>query len=143
MEENPGVVTDIAVKVPLRFEQFTREFEVKLYTGLNSNESFKCVFNFLLPKAQNMQYWQGAKQTLKEAPKGTATPCQLFAGTGKKSGPPRKLSLEQEILLTLTKLHLALLTEDSAFRFGVSSATASSIFITRIKLKNCPCLSFG
>ena len=134
MEENPGVDTDIAVKVPLRFEQFTREFEVKLYTGLNSTESFKCVFNFLLPKAQNMQYWQGAKQTVKEAPKGTATLFQLFAGTGKKSGPPRKLSLEQEILLTLMKLRLALLTEDLAFRFDVSSATASSIFITWIKL---------
>ena len=134
MEENPGVDTDIAVKVPLGFEQFTREFEVKLYTGLNSTESFKCVFNFLLPKAQNMQYWRGAKQTEKEAPKGTATPFQLFAGTGKKSGPPRKLSLEQEILLTLMKLRLALLTEDLAFRFDVSSATASSIFITWIKL---------
>ena len=32
MEENPGVDTDLAVTVPLRFEQFTREFEVKLYT---------------------------------------------------------------------------------------------------------------
>ena len=66
---------------------------------------------------------------MREAPKGTATPFQLFAGTGKKSGSPRKLSLEQEILLTLMRLGLALLTEDLAFRFDVSSATASSIFI--------------
>ena len=81
-----------------------------------------------------MQYWRGAKQTVREAPKGTATPFHLFAGTGKKSGSPRKLSLEQEILLTLMKLRLALLTEDLAFRFDVSSARASSIFITWIKL---------
>ena len=52
----------------------------------------------------------------------------------KKSGPPRKLSLGQELLLTLMKLRLALLTEDLAFRFQVSSTTASSIFITWIKL---------
>lgn len=36
--------------------------------------------DFLLPKAQNMQYWRGAKQTEKEAPKGI----QLFAGTARK-----------------------------------------------------------
>ena len=52
----------------------------------------------------------------------------------KKSGRPRKLSLGQELLLTLMKLCLALLTEDLAFRFQVSSTTASSIFITWIKL---------
>ena len=119
------------VKIPLRFEQFTREFEVKFYTGLPSTECFKCVFDFLLPKARTMQYWRGAKQTEKETSKVPSTPFQLFAGSGKKSGPPRKLSLEQEILLTLMKLCLALLTEDLAFRFQVSSATASSIFINR------------
>ncbi len=81
-----------------------------------------------------MQYWRGAKQTEKEASKEITTPFQLFAGTGKKSGSPRKLSLEQEIVLTLMKLRLALLTEDLAFRFQVSLATASSIFITWIKL---------
>ena len=112
----------------------TREFEVKFYTGLPSTECFKCVFDFLLPKAQNMQYWRGAKQTEKETSKVPSTPFQQFAGSGKKSGPPRKLSLEQEVLLTLMKLRLALLTEDLAFRFQVSSATASSIFITWIKL---------
>jgi hypothetical protein len=133
-EQYPGIDTDLAAKIPLRFEQFTREFEVEFYNGLNSTESFKCVFDFLLPKAQNMQYWRGAKQTEKEAPKEITTPFQLFAGTGKKSGSPRKLSLGQEIVLTLMKLRLALLTEDLAFSFQVSSATASSIFITWVKL---------
>ena len=81
-----------------------------------------------------MQYWHGAKQTENESAKVPYTQYQLFAGTGKRSGPPRKLSLEQEILLTLIKLRLALLTEDLAFRFQVSSTTASSIFTTWIKL---------
>ena len=49
-------------------------------------------------------------------------------------GPERKLRLEQEILLTLMKLRLALLTIDLGFRFHVSATTVSSIFITWIKL---------
>ena len=131
---SPEAEKELSVKIPLRFEQFTREFEVKFYTGLPSTECFKCVFDFLLPKAQDMQYWHGAKQTENESAKVPYTQYQLFAGTGKRSGPPRKLSLEQEILLTLIKLRLALLTEDLAFRFQVSSTTASSIFTTWIKL---------
>lgn len=126
--------SDPTAKIPPRFEQLTREFEVKFYTGLPSTACFKCVFDFLVPKAQNMQYWRGAKQTEKKNPTDSSTQFQLFAGPGRKSGPPRKLSLEQEILLTLMKLRLALLTDDLAFRFQVSSTTVSSIFITWIKL---------
>ena len=81
-----------------------------------------------------MQYWRGAKQTEKESHHVGITPFKLFAGPDQKSGPSRKLSLEQEILLTLMKLRLALLYEDLAFRFQVSLATVSSIFITWIKL---------
>ena len=49
-------------------------------------------------------------------------------------GLKRKLRLEQEFLLTLMKLRLALLTVDLGFRFHVSATTVSSIFITWIKL---------
>ena len=55
-----------SVVVPLQIGQFTREFEVKFYTGLPSIESFKCLFDFQLEKAQRMQYWRGTKQTQKE-----------------------------------------------------------------------------
>lgn len=88
------------VVVSLRFEQLTREFEVKFYTGLPSTEIFKCLFDFLVQKAQRMQYWRGAKQTEKETP-NPPTAFQMFAGTGERHGPPRKLLLEQELLLTL------------------------------------------
>lgn len=48
------------VVVPLQFEQFSREFEVKFYTSLPSTKYFKCLFDFLLEKAQRMQYWHKA-----------------------------------------------------------------------------------
>ena len=124
---------DASVTVPLQFEQFTREFEVRFYTGLPLTESFKCLFDFLLAKAQRMQYWRGAKQTQKETSNAT-TAFQMFAGTGGRHGPPRKLQLEQEFLLTLIKLILALLTEDLSFRFQISTSTTSSIFVTWVKL---------
>ena len=45
----------------------------------------------------------------------------------------RKLSLEQELLLTLMRLRVGLLIEDLAFRFRISVGLASSIFTTWIK----------
>ena len=116
------------VVLSLRFEQFTRECDVKFYTGLPSTAIFKCLFDFLAQKAQRMQYWRGAKQTEKETP-NPPTAFQIFAGSGERHGPPRKLRLEQEMLLTLMKL-----TDDLSFRFQVSSSTTSSIFVTWVKL---------
>ena len=74
-------------------------------------------------------------QTEKETPLSNArTPFQQFAGTGTKSDPTRKLSPQQELLLCLMRLRLALLVDDLAFRFQISSTTVRSIFITWIKL---------
>ena len=116
---------DYSVKVSMQFEQLTREVEVRLYTGLPYPEAFKCIFDFLSPKAQTMQYWRGRKQTAREAPN---------TSYNTRPGPERKLRLEQELLATLMKLKLGLLIEDLAFRFQVSPSTLSSIFITWVKL---------
>ena len=51
-----------------------------------------------------------------------------------KTGPPRKLTLEQEFLMVMMRLRLGVLIEDLAFRFNVASSTASSIVITWIVL---------
>ena len=123
---------DTHLRVPMRFEQISREADVKTFTGLPSTKCFNCIFDHLFPKAQHMQYWRGPKQTAREAPqdygnRGTVLPkC--------RPGPERKLDLEQEFLLTLMKLKLGLINEDLAFRFMVSSTTVSSIFITWINL---------
>ena len=55
------------VSIPFQFEQLTREFEVKLYTGIPSTEAFQSLFNHHRPKAWNMQYWRGSKQTQRES----------------------------------------------------------------------------
>ena len=132
--EEMEIDMDFSVSVPLQFEQLTREMEVKVYTGLPSTETFKFLFGYLSEKAQSMQYWRGGKQTTKEAPK-PPSPFELATGFSKgRPGPERKLRLEQEFLLTLMKLRLALLTIDLGFRFHVSATTVSSVFITWIKL---------
>ena len=59
---------DQNLRVPMRFEQISREADVKTFTGLPSTKCFKCIFDQLFPKAQHMQYWRGLKQTAREAP---------------------------------------------------------------------------
>ena len=89
-------------------EQLTKELEVKVYTGLPSPKIFQFLFDFLCEKARSMQYWRGGKQTTKEAPQ-PPSPFELATGFAKgRPGPERKLRLEQEFLLTLMKLRLAL-----------------------------------
>ncbi len=123
-------------KIPLQFEQFTQEFEVKFYTGIPSTLAFKCLFEFVLHKAQNMQYWRGAKQTQVQHTRPSSAFDKFVGSSVKriKTGPERKLSLEKELLLTLMKLRLALLVDDLAFTFKVSHGSVSSIFITSVKL---------
>ena len=125
---------DPSVTVPMRFEQITRESDVKFFTGLPSTEAFICLFEYLLPKAKTMQYWRGATQTQKEYRKEPSATQQYGGRSDTRVGPPRKLSLEQELLLTLMKLRLALLLEDLSFRFEISTGTTSSILVTWIKL---------
>ena len=48
-----------------------------------------------------------------------------------KAGPSRKLSSEQEYLMTLMRLRLGVLNEDLAFRFQVSTGRVSQIVITQ------------
>ena len=82
-----------------------------------------------------MQHWHGPKQTEKKISlNSTKTLFQLFTGVSCRSGPPRKFSPQQEFLLCLMRLRLALLIDDLAYRCQVSSTTASSIFITWITL---------
>ncbi|CAC5387141.1 unnamed protein product [Mytilus coruscus] len=75
---------------------------------------------------------EGTKQTLQEAPMRYAMDDDpdLFV----KPGPGRKLKLEIELLLVMMRLRLGLLVHDLAFRFQISEALVSSIFITWIEL---------
>ena len=85
-------------------------------------------FNLFQQKAAAMSYWDGSKKSSR--PKKTSTVQyteRLLASPVieisqdlmplLKSGPARKLTLEQEFLLVLMRLRLCLLVEDLAFRF--------------------------
>ena len=99
-----------------------------------------------------MAYWHGGKHTLQEkkSPSYADLTQNLLDSMDidtaifslLKPGPNRKLSLEQEFLMVMMKLHLNLLVEDIAFRFHVSPGKVSQIFISWIKLmdKELSCL---
>eukprot|EP00794_Sanderia_malayensis_P012372 gene12372-13642_t len=91
-------------KIPMYFAQITRDSDVKLFTGIKDTVTFKFLFDQLLVNANNMQYWRGEK----------LTPDKASLKQNKK-GPQRKLSLEQEFLLTLMKLRLGTLIEEFHF----------------------------
>lgn len=119
--------------------QLTRDADVKFYTGFDSTIHFKAIFDHLLPKARNMQYWRGPKQTDDEAPSrydfDLSSPiASIYSQSYGRPGPSRKLHLEQEMLLVMMRLRIGLLIHDLAFRFQTSTSTVSSVFGTWIRL---------
>jgi hypothetical protein len=114
--------------------QITRENDVRLYTGFQSTAAFKTMFDFLSQKASNMTYWKGDKQTSTEKSSRYDNMDANLSAFVRKRGPPRKLTLEQELLLVMMRLRLALCVGDLAFRFKISESLVSSIFCTWIKM---------
>ena len=54
-------VEDNTAYPSLKLEQITREADVRFFTGLRSTIIFKFLFDRPLSKAENMQYWRGAR----------------------------------------------------------------------------------
>ena len=127
------IAQDNSVYPSMKFEQITRESDVRFFTGLRTMTVFKFIFDWLLFKAVHMQYWRGAKTTSEFEAKRhelqEKSPVIL-----NKPGPSRSLTHEQEFLLVLMRLRLGLLGHDLAFRFKVTTALVSSIFITWLNL---------
>ena len=111
----------------LLLKQVSKAAMVTVYTGLPDAETFSYRCDYLKPKAKNMNYWKGQSQVLKEKPNERTTQrlAEVFERHEEadmeppsvKRGPSRKLSLEQELLMTLMKLRLGLLEDDLAFKF--------------------------
>ena len=119
--------------------QLCRDSDVKFYTGFDTTSHFKAIFDHLLPKAKNMQYWRGAKQTDEETPTrydfDLSSPiASSYSQSYGRPGPSRKLYPEQEMLLVMMRLRVGLLVHDLAFRFQTSTGTVSSIFATWVRL---------
>ena len=117
--------------------QITRDADVRLYTGMQNTDAFRTLFEYLLPKAKNMNYWKEDKQTEAEKPKRYSDMTMDEFPNVRKPGPQRKLKLEQELLLIMMRLHLALSVGDLAFRFAISDTFVSSILISWVKLMKC------
>lgn len=113
------------------FEIVATEGMVSFYTGLPD-------YDYLRPKAKNMNYWKGEVQVRKERQSNNAARslAAMFdelkrAGAetpSVKRGQKRKLQLEEELLLTLMRLRLGLFVEDLAFRFKVSHSLVTQFF---------------
>ena len=115
--------------------QLSRDADVKFYTGFVNTDIFSCVYEHLLPKVTVMQYWKGERQTTKEAPiRYSLSNDAEMNSSYQKPGPKRKLTLEQELLLVMMRMRLALLVHDLAFRFQISDSLVSSIFLTWIRV---------
>ena len=125
-----GTASNTCMLPSFRFESLTRDSDVRFYTGFINTDIIKTIFEHLLLKATNMNYWNGPRKTY-FSPELDA---MLSAYPRMRQGPSRKLTLEQEFLLILIKLRVGLLQYDLAHRFGISPGKVSQIFITWIKL---------
>lgn len=108
----------------------------QFWTGLPSYGIFTALFDYLEPRAKTLQYWKGRASVIRR-------PFSTRFTT--KPGRERKLSLMEELFLTLVRLRVGLLMADLAARFGIMPSTASSIFKTwihflHIELKELCCL---
>lgn len=140
-------VSTEAIPIPMKFEHLTREFDVRFSTGMENNAIFKAIFDHLIPRVRVMNYWYGPKETSSDETNTTSSYqrnvetiissnayCEGEVLPINRRGPDRKLTYEQEYLLVLMRLRLGLLVKDLGFRFQVSSARVSQIWITWIKL---------
>ena len=89
---------------------------VRFYTGFEDYDTLMMCYNFLGPSVHRLQYWKGSGRGQREMQE--------------TRGAPRLLSPENEFFLVLCRLRLGLFEQDLAFRFGISQATVSRIFIT-------------
>ncbi|XP_020910891.1 uncharacterized protein LOC110248685 [Exaiptasia diaphana] len=99
--------------------------KVSFYTGLPNKKCFELLEKHLSGKAKKMRYWAGSKKVISSKYKKTTRQA--------KRGPQRKLSIKQEMLLTMMKLRHYLANELLADLFHVSTSTVSQIFNTWIK----------
>ena len=94
--------------------------KMNFYTGISSIPLFNIIFSLLSPYMPKLKYWRGRKTT-----------CSVKRQHLLR---PKLIPQKDEFLLVLMRLRLGLLNEDVADRFGISTATASNIFTTWIRL---------
>lgn len=120
-------VAALQSKINLTFDSIKQSNElVNFYTGCPSTEIFNFIIDKIKPHYPKLQYYRG--QSSHEPKKYQHSP--TVEGCQMKPGPKRKLSLENEVFMTLMRIRLDLKIEDLAFRFGLSKSYTSSILST-------------
>ena len=94
------------------------DFNVQFYTGIPSFELFVKLHNVVAPFVTRR--WRGISCLSNKH--------RRFCRSPKKFGPERKLSSQDEFLLTLMLIRLRLLKKDLADRFHISASVCSQIF---------------
>lgn len=104
----------------LDVEEMLKDSEqLKFYTGLTSSQ-FMCLWNFLGPSVNKLQYWNADLELPERSP-------------SKRPGPKRKMTPKNELFLTLMRLRMGYLHEDLAYRFNIRHSQVSKIVITWIQ----------
>ena len=114
---------DTKIRKPFSIDDIKTDEKINFYTGITSLENFKAIFKMLSPLIPFITLWRGPKKIISQ----TVRPNKIVFARS------RKLTLKNELLLTLMKLRLGLLTEDLADRFGVSNGTCSETFRSWIR----------
>ena len=90
--------------------------------------SFSVSFEYVSSKAKKIRYWYGSKKVI-----STKYPRRFKKTPEKSSGPKRKLTIEEELVLVLLKVRLAVNNTMLSDLFSISLSTTSHIFNTWIK----------
>ena len=122
----------------MAFAHITLESDVQLDTGFERAKMFSLVFEYVKHKAKVMVYWDGSKRIFRNRKRSFSVEAAAnFSSLPevnidetvfplKKTGPGRKLDLEQKFLLVMMmRLRLGLLIEDLAFQFCISADKVS------------------
>ena len=119
-------VTKEPVRKTLQF--ITSDSKVRTYTvqAFVSVQAFEDLRQMVKRKASPMRYWSSSKKPVR-------SPKRACKKTPQKPGPSRKLTMKEELLMTLMKLKLGVINQLLADKFGVSPSVVSQILSTWMK----------
>jgi hypothetical protein len=117
--------SELQMQSKFGYHKITTDKKMKFYTGISTIEGFDALFASFKNKIPYVKLWRGASSIKPRKHHFFLTPVKI--------GRERKLLAIDQMLLTLMKLRLGLLTVDLAERFGISISTCSRIFTTWIK----------
>lgn len=101
--------------------------KTRLYTGLPNADVFDRLYKHLLPRAKRLTYWSGSKKIVSTKAK------RVFKKSPKKFGPKRKLSVKDELVMTLMKCKVGMNSELLGDFFGVQLSVVSQVLNTWLK----------